>query len=81
MNGDDATSYELYMDQGEVNSVFSEVVTYSLAGGSDATALTHQITTLDDGLEAGKIYSVKFRALNVAGPSQFSDLLRVAVAD
>lgn len=55
-------------------------MSYSQAGGSDATSLAHHLS-LEDGLVAGKVYSIKFRALNVAGPSEFSDLLRVAVAD
>jgi hypothetical protein len=79
--GDEVTSYELYIDGGEPNTPFVKVQTYSDADGETANSLQHTLTDTDDSLTAAKIYSFKFRSMNAVGWSEFSDLLRVGLAD
>ena len=55
-------AYELHRDQGDANTEFSEVSSYSDLGGSSASLLTHTLDVDTDGLETGKIYTFKFRA-------------------
>ena len=79
--GSDVEIYELYMDQGTLNSPFSKVESYAAAGGNDASLLTHTIEATEDNLVEGNIYSFKMRSINAVGYSQFTKLLRVALAD
>ena len=78
--GTNILSYLLVMDEGELNSEYSEVESYSLLGGATASLLVHTLSAAD-GLQVGskKIYSFKFKATNSVGESQFSTPLRVAL--
>jgi len=69
------TSYQLYRDQGDLNTVFTPVASYTGSG------LTHTLSVPGDLPTVGKIYSFKFRAGNAIGYSEFSDLLRVGLDD
>lgn len=62
--GSQITSYELFMDAGQINSVFSEVISYTNAGGFNASQLEHTLTVAQNGLITGQVYSFKFRATN-----------------
>ena len=77
--GANLISYELFMDEGDTNTVFSPVTSYADLGGSTATLLTHTLTTVADGMVTGKIYTFKFRASNSVGSSEFSQLLRIGL--
>jgi len=79
--GSDVTAYELYMDQGEINSVFSKVDSYGLAGGNNASLLRYSVEAARDGLIMGRIYSFKMRSANHVGFSEFSELVRVGLAN
>jgi hypothetical protein len=69
------------MDQGLINSAFNKVQTFADAGGDSAKSLTHVLTAEADNLVIGRIYSFKFRSANSVGYSDFSELLRVGIAD
>ena len=60
--GSNVIAYQLFMDQGEANTEFSEVTSYSNLGGSTASLLTHTLSVAADNLVTGKIYTFKFRA-------------------
>jgi hypothetical protein len=42
--------------------------------------MTHTVTTAGNGIVPGSIYTFKYRAINVVGPSTFSDETRIAAA-
>jgi len=42
--------------------------------------MTHTLTTLLDGIIAGRVYTFKYRAVNVIGSSDFSAEVRYAIA-
>jgi len=75
-NGSTITSYELQSDAGFENNVFVKVATYPTGG-----AATHTLTAIDDGIEAGKIYSFRWLAVNAVGSSLTSQVRRVAAID
>jgi hypothetical protein len=79
--GSDVTAYELYMDQGSINSVFSKVESYGLQGGNNASLLRYSVEEATDGLVVGRIYSFKMRSANLVGFSEFSELVRVGLAN
>jgi hypothetical protein len=79
--GSDVLAYELYIDQGTINSAFSKVESYGLVGGDDASLLLSTIDAVVDSLVEGNVYSFKFRSINAVGVSEFSDLVRVGLAD
>lgn len=72
--GSDIISFELWRDQGSSNSAFTQVTSYT------SPALTHLLKASVDGMTAGTIYQLKFRAKNVIGYSPFSKVLRVALS-
>jgi hypothetical protein len=43
-------------------------------------AMTHTVTTAANSIVPGTIYTFKYRAVNVVGPSSFSDETRIAAA-
>ena len=53
--GSNVIAYELHMDQGEANTEFREVTSYSVLGGSSASLLTHELTATTDSLVPGKV--------------------------
>ncbi len=53
-------AYELWVDQGALNSAFTKVSSYS---GSIST-LTHTLGRVADSLTAGRLYSLQFRSRN-----------------
>lgn len=67
--------YELEIDGGSLNSVFVPVSTYT------SGLFTHKLETdpLKDNLTPGEIYTLRFKAQNMAGWSDYSQLLRVGV--
>lgn len=69
------------MDQGLINSAFNKVQKFSDAGGDSAKSLKHVLTAEADNLVIGRIYSFKFRSANSVGYSDFSEFLRVGIAD
>jgi hypothetical protein len=71
----------LWRDDGTTNSEFIKVQTFADAGGDQANLLEHSLTVADDGLVEGLIYTFKFRAANSVGWSDFTDFLRVGLAD
>jgi hypothetical protein len=73
--GDDIIEYELYIDQGVENSVFRKVDSY------DGQSLIFTVDATAESLTTGLIYSLKYRSLNRVGFSDYSDVLRVALAD
>jgi len=75
--GSFVTDYELWMDEGDFNTDFSLVDSYDTA----SFALQHTLTFADDGVVTGKIYSFKFRALNVKGYSEYSEFVSIAAID
>jgi hypothetical protein len=77
--GSPITSYQLYIDEGELNSDFSEVVSYTQNGGATANLLVHTLTVATDNLVTGQIYTFKFRAANSVGYSEFSQFTRVGL--
>lgn len=66
-------SYLLVMDEGEINTTFAEVTSYSDFGGINLL-LSHELTAATDGLitNTKRVYSFKFRASNSVGDSEFS---------
>lgn len=78
--GDDVTKYELYMDEGSLNTPFSLVQSYQTAGGDQASLLQHTLSVSADSLQPSLVYSFKFRSRNQIGYSPFTDLLRVGLA-
>jgi hypothetical protein len=73
--GDDITLYELYIDEGVENSDFNLVESY------DGISLTHTVDKETDSLTEGLVYSFKFRSRNRVGFSDFTDVVRVALAN
>jgi titin len=73
--GSDITSYELWIDGGTLNSAFVQVTTYA----GTPSSLAHTLTVSGDALTGGQLYSMKFRARNAVGYSEFSSLLRVGL--
>ena len=73
------TSYQLFMDQGELNSPFTEVTSYTNNGGANALLLIHTLTVAQNSLVTGKIYTFKFRAANSVGFSAFSEYTRIGL--
>jgi hypothetical protein len=61
--GSEIISYELWIDQGAINTLFTKVTTYA------GSTLTHTLGKVSDSLTLGKIYSIKFRAQNQVGYS------------
>lgn len=51
--GSPVTSYELFMDQGDVNTPFAIVNGYSTAGGNQASLLQYSLTEAIDGIQNG----------------------------
>lgn len=76
--GQSLTSLELWRDEGAQDGSPAEVqvATYDV----ESFSLQHQLTTTLDGILTGKVYSFRTRALNPSGASEYSDLLRAAVA-
>ena len=68
--GSGIIGYQLYKDQGSLNSVFAAVSSYT--GGSLSITLY-----TSDGLTLGNLYSFQFRARNLIGYSDFSEITRV----
>ncbi len=68
--GSEITTYELYRDQGDLNTAFTPVTSFTGA------SMIHSMGTAD-GLVLGKIYTFEFRAKNIIGYSPFSEVLRV----
>jgi len=79
--GDDVISYELWRDEGLINSAFSSIQSFAAAGGSAANLLEHTVSVAQDGLIIGRIYTFKFRTANTVGWSEWTDVLRVGLAD
>jgi hypothetical protein len=79
--GDDVISFELQIDEGQVNSAFSDVASFATAGGDSASLLEWTLTQASDGLVTGRVYTLRFRTLNRVGASKWSDFLRVGLAD
>jgi hypothetical protein len=75
--GSDLLAYELWIDGGSLNSAFEQVASYS----GSPSSLTHTLERVTDSLTPGLLYSIKFRARNAVGDSQFSDILRVGLGD
>ena len=75
--GSTVTAYELWLDQGAINSSFAKLDSYDTTG----FIFTHTATFAVDGITTGRIYSFKFRALNSKGLSEFSEILSVAASD
>jgi hypothetical protein len=67
--------YDLQIDGGTINSAFIPVATYN------GLLLTATIDDIRNGLTAGLIYTFKFRANNLIGYSEYSNVLRVGLGD
>ena len=65
------------MDEGDLNTDFSLKAIIQ----ASTQNLQKTLTVADDGLEAGKIYSIMVKTQNVIGYSEFSDILRIALGD
>jgi hypothetical protein len=63
------------MNTGTTGSPFSNVTTYT------SGSLSHTLTTADDGLVDGKIYTFKWYAVNDYGTGEDSDEIQVGVTD
>jgi hypothetical protein len=63
------------MNTGTTGSPFSNVTTYTSGSRS------HTLTTADDGLVDGKIYTFKWYAVNDYGTGEDSDEIQVGVTD
>ena len=79
--GSDVTAYELVMDGGELNTVFTAVATYGTNGIGAISELTHQLTMAADSLTQGKIYGFKFRARNAVSWGDYSLVTRIGLGD
>jgi len=75
--GSDLLEYELWIDGGELNTVFEKVTSYS----GSPSSLIHTLEKDTDSLTPGLLYSIKFRARNAVGYSTYSDILRVGLGD
>jgi hypothetical protein len=64
------SKFELYMDEGDLNTEFTKIA-------ESSTSFSHPLTLLSDGLILGKIYSFKARAQNIIGYSDYSPSKRV----
>lgn len=73
--GDDIIEYELFIDQGAENSAFTEVASY------DGHSLTFTLDASSESLTEGLTYGLIYRARNRVGYSDYSDVLRIALAD
>jgi hypothetical protein len=74
--GTDITAYQLYIDAGAPDSVFSLVTSFAGTPG----IWTHTMgTSAPDSLTAAGIYRVKFRATNAVGYSEDSEVLRLGL--
>ena len=61
---------------GEQNGVYIKVDSFPTAG-----AVTHTLTSADDSITDGKIYSLRWLATNAVGASEPSAALSVAAID
>jgi hypothetical protein len=74
--GSEITKYELYLNDGDdANEPTTKVTSY---GGA---LLTHELDKTVDSLVTGKIYKIKFRAINVLGNSEDSAVVRYSLVD
>lgn len=74
--GSEITKYELYRNDGnDANEPTTKVTSYLGA------LLTHELDKTADSLVTGKIYKIKFRAINVLGNSEDSGVVRYALVD
>jgi hypothetical protein len=75
--GQSLQSLELWRDGGAQDGSLAtvQVTTYVTSSFS----LQHQLTTTLDGIASGKVYTLRVRAQNARGHSEYSDLLEVGV--
>jgi hypothetical protein len=74
--GSEITLYEIYINDGnDANEPTTKLVTYLGA------ALTHELDKNFDPIVTGKIYKIKFRAINILGNSEDSGVVRYALVD
>jgi hypothetical protein len=66
-------SYELFRNNGGTSTDAIKVTTYNGVSSS------HTLTVANDGIVAGLIYKLKYRATNVYGYSDFSEELNIGV--
>lgn len=76
-NGSPITEYVLEIDAGELESSFTEVLTYV----RDSFEMQHTVTFADDNILTGKIYSFRFKSFNSKGYSEYSEILSVAAVN
>ena len=74
--GAQITSYELWIDDGELSESFTKVESYDGLSQS----FTIELAT-ETSLSQGKIYRLKYLAKNVMGSSEFSDLISASFSD
>jgi hypothetical protein len=74
-NGAMVTNYVLEIDQGEQESAFQTVSSYS----QESLAMQHTVTYASDNIITGKVYTLRFKAMNSKGYSEYSENLSVAV--
>lgn len=75
--GEILTGIELWRDAGDQldNPVYTQVSTYDAAGASP----THTLSVAADAIETGKVYSLRTRATNAKGASEYSKRVQIAV--
>ena len=66
--------YELYIDSGTLGSSFTKVSNYL------NNAMSFTLTTADNNIQPGMIYTFKYIAKNIVGYSAFSTEVRYATA-
>ena len=69
--GTEILEYDLQMDKGGINTIFDSITSY------DKQSLEKIVYPTDGLSTVGNIYTFKFRAKNILGYSEFSDVLRV----
>jgi hypothetical protein len=73
--GNDVTFYELWVDNGFENTQFRNITSY------DGQSLSYLVDESQENMVVGRTYSFKYRTRNLVGYSEYSQVLRVALAD
>lgn len=75
IGGSRILSYTLEIDGGDLNTVFTPVAAYS------GNVFTYTFKVSDGIIQRAKIYGIRFKANNIMGSSDYSEILRVGVTD
>lgn len=74
--GSEIANFKLFRNNGDSsNEPTTEVLSYT------SNLLTHTLTVADDSLTTGLLYKFKFRAINLVGNSEDSNIVEYALVD